>query len=177
VLPTISRKSREETGAKAPGRAKGTIQQAIWLIPINDTECSEMRLTVYPEEPPDKRYYGAAMDRAKVRERKPYDRRFYGDIRGNVPLEDKAMVESQGPIVDRNLERTGYGDRVILMLRKMIREGIADVANGRRPKGVLDKELDRIDLDIGFEEFEMDKSPDEIRDLIPELQQELKQAG
>ena len=117
------------------------------------------------------------MDKAKSRERKPYDRRLYGDIRGNVPLEDKAMVESQGPIVDRNLEHTGYGDRAILMLRKMIREGIADVANGRRPKGVLEKELEMIDLDIGFAEFEMDKSPDEIRDLIPELQQELKQAG
>ncbi len=177
VLPTINRKSREETGSRASGRPKGTIQQAIWLIPINDTECGEMRLTVYPEEPPDKRYYGAAMDRAKGREQKPYDRRLYGDIRGNVPLEDKAMVESQGPIVDRNLEHTGYGDRVILMLRKMIREGIADVANGRRPKGVLEKELDRIDLDIGFEEFEMNKPPEEVRDLLPELQQDLKQAG
>lgn len=63
------------------------------------------------------------------------------------------------------------------MLRKMIREGIADVANGRRPKGVLEKDLDRIDLDIGFEEFEMNKPPEEVRDLLPELQQDLKQAG
>jgi len=37
--------------------------------------------------------------------------------------------------------------------------------------------LEMIDLDIGFEEFELDKSPEEIRDLIPELQQVLKQAG
>jgi len=177
VLPTISRKSREETGETATGRGKGTIQQAIWLIPINDTECSEMRLTVYPEKPPDKRYYGAAMDKAKRRERKPYDRRFFGDIDGNIPLEDKVMVETQGPIVDRNLERTGYGDRVILMLRKMIREGIADVANGRRPTGVLDNDLEMIDLDIGFEEFEIDACPEIVKDLSSELQQELKKAG
>nr|NIO07291.1 Rieske 2Fe-2S domain-containing protein [Deltaproteobacteria bacterium] len=177
VLPTMSRKSRQETGSKAPGRGKGNIQQAIWLIPINDTECSEMRLTVYPEQPQDKRYYGTAMDQAKSRNRKPYDRRLYGDIRGNVPLEDKAMVESQGPIVDRTLEHTGYGDRVILMLRKMIRDGVADVANGRRPKGVLDHELEMIDLDIGFEEFKIDQLPGEVSELLPELQRELKQAG
>ena len=42
---------------------------------------------------------------------------------------------------------------------------------------VLEKELDRIDLDIGFKEFEIDKSPEEVRDLLPELQQDLKQAG
>ena len=60
-----------------------------------------------------------------------------GEIRGNIPLEDKAMVESQGPIVDRTLEHPGYGDRAILLLRKMLREGIAEVANGKRPKGVV----------------------------------------
>ncbi len=92
-------------------------------------------------------------------------------------MEDKAMIETQGPIVDRNLEHTGYGDRVILLLRKMIREGIADVANGRRPKGVLDKDLEMIDLDIGFEEFDIGDCPEEIKDLSSILQQELKQAG
>ena len=79
--------------------------------------------------------------------------------------------------MDRNLERTGYGDRVILMLRKMIREGIADVANGRRPTGVLDNDLEMIDLDIGFEEFEIDACPEIVKDLSSELQQELKKAG
>jgi len=178
VLPTINRKSREETGERVPGRARGTIQQAIWVIPTDDTHCEEMRLTVYPREPEDKRYHGADQDQARTRGRKPYDRRFYGDITGNVPLEDKAMVESQGPIVDRNLEHPGYGDRVILMLRKMIREGIADVANGKRPSGVLDKGLEMINLDIGFEEFESDACPEYIRDLASQLAEPgFKQAG
>ncbi|HMF49582.1 MAG TPA: hypothetical protein VK603_13110, partial [Candidatus Saccharimonadales bacterium] len=112
---------------------------------------------------------GGYVEKASQRERKPYDRRFYGEIRGNVPLEDKAMVESQGPIVDRTLEHPGYGDRAILLLRKMLREGIAEVANGKRPKGVLEKKLASIDLEIGLREYDIDKVPEVIRDVIPEL--------
>lgn len=176
VLPTMNRKSREPK-AKNPDRLRMPVQQAIWIVPIDDTHCEEMRLTVYPEPPREKRYHGTYMDQARQRERKPYDRRFYGDIRGIVPLEDKAMVESQGAIVDRALEHPGYGDRAILLLRKMLREGIADVANGRKPKGVLQEELPIIDLDIGFDEIEIDRAPEVIRDLIPELQAQLAEAG
>ncbi len=172
VLPTMNRKSREPN-AQNPDRLRAPVQQAIWIVPIDDTRCEEMRLTVYPEPPPrDKRYHGAYLDRARQTERKPYDRRLFGDITGIVPLEDKAMVESQGEIVDRTLEHPGYGDRAILLLRKMIREGIADVANGRKPRGVLQEELPMIDLDIGFEEFEIDKVPEEMRDLFSDLRQQ-----
>jgi phenylpropionate dioxygenase-like ring-hydroxylating dioxygenase large terminal subunit len=171
VLPTMNRKSREPRG-KDPDRLRAQVQQAIWIVPIDDTRCEEMRLTVYAEPPKDKRYHGVYRDRAREKERKPYDRRLYGDISGIVPLEDKAMVESQGQIVDRALEHPGYGDRAILLLRKMIREGIAEVANGRKPKGVLQEELPAIDLDIGFEEFAIDRVPEELRELLAELRQQ-----
>jgi hypothetical protein len=133
-----------------------------------------MRLTVYPQKPKERSYHGGYVNRAKQRERKPYDRRFYGEIKGIVPLEDKAMVESQGPIVDRTLEHPGYGDRAILLLRKMIREGIADVANGGKPKGVLQEDQPMIDLDIGVDEYELDKVPETVKDLLNELQHELE---
>jgi hypothetical protein len=55
----------------------------------------------------------------------------------------------------------------------MLRDGIADVANGRRPKGVLEKEQDMIDLEIGLREFEIDKAPEVIRDLIPQVTTQL----
>ena len=173
VLPTINRKSREPR-PKSPDESPVTLQQAIWIVPIDDTHCEEMRLTVYPQPPKERSYHGAYVDQAKQRERKPYDRRFYGEIRGIVPLEDKAMVESQGPIVDRTLEHPGYGDRAILLLRKMIREGIAEVANGGKPKGVLKEDLAMIDLDIGVEEFEIDRVPEGVKDLLTELQQQLE---
>ena len=174
VLPTINRKTRE-LKAKNPGEGHVTLQQAIWVVPIDDTHCEEMRLTVYPEEPKERRYHGGYLDQARERERKPYDRRLFGEISGNVPLEDKAMVESQGAIVDRTLEHPGYGDRAILLLRKMIRDGIAEVANGGAPKGVLKEDLPVVDLDIGVEEYEIDKVPEGRAALVAELRQQLEQ--
>ena len=174
VLPTINRKSRE-LKTKDFGGKTVTLQQAVWIVPIDDTHCEELRLTVYPEAPKDRRYHGEYTDRARTRARKPYDRRFYGEIRGIVPLEDKAMVETQGPIVDRALEHPGYGDRAILLLRKMIRDGIAEAANGGTPKGVIKEGLPLVDLDIGVEEFAAGEIPDEFREMISELQQQAKQ--
>lgn len=174
VLPTINRKSRE-LRAKNSDERPVTLQQAIWIIPIDDTLCEEMRLTVYPEKPKERRYHGAYLDQAKERERKPYDRRLFGEIKGNVPLEDKAMVESQGAIVDRTLEHPGYGDRAILLLRKMIRDGIAAVANGGKPKGVLKEDLPVVDLDIGIEEYAVGHVPERAMELIAELQQQSEQ--
>jgi phenylpropionate dioxygenase-like ring-hydroxylating dioxygenase large terminal subunit len=174
VLPTINRKTRE-LGAKDPGERQVTLQQAIWIVPIDDTHCEEMRLTVYPEKPKERRYHGAYWDQAKERQRKPHDRRFFGEMRGNVPLEDKAMVESQGAIVDRTLEHPGYGDRAILLLRKMIRDGIAEVANGGAPKGVLKEDLPVVDLDIGVEEYEIGQVPEGRAALLAELQQQSEQ--
>ena len=57
----------------------------------------------------------------------------------------------------------------------MIREGIADVANGHRPKGVLKEDHSMIDLDIGVEEFEIDKVPEATKDLLSELQRQLEE--
>jgi phenylpropionate dioxygenase-like ring-hydroxylating dioxygenase large terminal subunit len=168
VLPSINRKSREPTEERSDDLDM-PIQQAIWLLPIDDTHCEEMRLTVYPRPPQRTSYHGGYVEKAKRRERKPYDRRFYGEIRGNIPLEDKAMVESQGPIVDRTLEHPGYGDRAILLLRKMLRDGIAEVANGKKPKGVLQNNLDCIDFGIGLQEYEIDNAPEIIRDLVAQV--------
>jgi hypothetical protein len=92
-----------------------------------------------------------------------------------VPLEDKAMVESQGAIVDRTLEHPGYGDRAILLLRKMIRDGVAAVANGEKPKGVLQDNLAVVDLDIGVEQYPVDAVPAELKSLLAELQQQAEQ--
>ena len=117
----------------------------------------------------------AQAGQAKQRERKSYDRRFYGEIRGNVPLEDKAMVESPGAIVDRNLEHPGWGDRAILLLRKMIRDGVAAVANGELPKGVLKEDLATVDLDIGIEQYPAGQVPEERQLLLAELRQQAEQ--
>jgi hypothetical protein len=174
VLPTINCKSRELYG-RTPDEPTVTLQQAIWVIPIDDTHCEEMRITVYPEAPAEQSYHGGYVKQAKQRKRQSYDRRFYGDIRGNVPLEDKAMVESQGAIVDRTLEHPGFGDRAILLLRKMIRDGVAAVANGETPKGVLKEDLSLVDLDIGIEQYPAGQVPEARKPLLAELQQQTEQ--
>ena len=78
-------------------------------------------------------------------------------------------------IVDRTLEHPGYGDRAILLLRKMIRDGIAEVANGGAPRGVLKEDLSMVDLDIGVEEYPVGQVPEPAKGLIAELQQQSDQ--
>ena len=85
------------------------------------------------------------------------------------------MVESQGAIVDRTLEHPGYGDRAILLLRKMIRDGVAAVANGDTPKGVLKEDAAVVELDIGIEQYPVGAVPQHRDELLAELQQQAEQ--
>jgi hypothetical protein len=85
------------------------------------------------------------------------------------------MVESQGAIVDRTLEHPGYGDRAILLLRKMIRDGVAAVANGETPKGVMKEDVSLVDLDIGIEQYPLGAVPPNRKELLAELQQQTEQ--
>ena len=75
------------------------------------------------------------------------------------------------------MARGSLRDRAILLLRKMLREGIAEVANGGTPMGVLEKEQDMIDLEIGLHEYEIDRVPEVLRDLIPEIERQVAKAS
>ena len=57
----------------------------------------------------------------------------------------------------------------------MIREGVVDVANGRRPQGVLEKDLDFIDLDIGDKDYELHELPEILADLTPAVKNLLQE--
>jgi phenylpropionate dioxygenase-like ring-hydroxylating dioxygenase large terminal subunit len=52
-------------------------------------------------------------------------------------VHDTWATESEGPIYDRTSEHLGYTDRGIIVLRKLMLQGIADVAAGRDPLGVV----------------------------------------
>src|SRR5262245_8859997 len=60
VLPTINRKSRELRPKNSVEPAV-TLQQAIWIVPIDDTHCEEMLLQVYSAKPNDRRSDGATV--------------------------------------------------------------------------------------------------------------------
>jgi len=50
--------------------------------------------------------------------------------------QDHMAWETQGPIADRTIEHLGEGDRGIILLRKLLREQIQAVQNGRDPVGI-----------------------------------------
>jgi 5,5'-dehydrodivanillate O-demethylase len=51
--------------------------------------------------------------------------------------QDRIAQESQGRIADRSREYLGTSDEGIVVLRKMLRDSIKAVAEGRDPFGVL----------------------------------------
>ena len=55
----------------------------------------------------------------------------------NFVVHDTWATESEGPIYDRTSEHLGYTDRGIIVLRKLMLQGIADVEAGRDPLGVV----------------------------------------
>ena len=59
-----------------------------------------------------------------------------GQVQTLFEQDYRAMV-TQGRPVDRTIERLGVTDRGIILLRKMIMEGIDAVRRGEDPKGVL----------------------------------------
>src|SRR6185295_5640617 len=54
--------------------------------------------------------------------------------------QDRVAQETQGPIADRTKEHLASSDQGILMLRKMIRESIDAVQQGKDPFGVIRNE-------------------------------------
>ncbi len=52
-----------------------------------------------------------------------------------VPAQDFMVWETQGPIVDRTLERLGTADQGVVMLREMLKREIEKVQKGLDPKG------------------------------------------
>jgi hypothetical protein len=55
------------------------------------------------------------------------------------------MQLSQGPIAPREYEHLRSSDRGVMMVRKLLREGIRDVQEGRDPRGIVrDRPADEI---------------------------------
>ena len=60
---------------------------------------------------------------------------------------------TQGPITDRTAEHLGTSDTGILMLRRMFREAMADVADGKDPVAVVRTPHDVIELPLERDKF------------------------
>ena len=67
--------------------------------------------------------------------------------------QDRAAQESQGLIADRSLETLGTTDRGIVLFRKMLHEGMAEVEAGRDPVAVLREDKGVISFDASMHEL------------------------
>jgi phenylpropionate dioxygenase-like ring-hydroxylating dioxygenase large terminal subunit len=67
-------------------------------------------------------------------ERKPHDHRRFAPFRGSVRLEDIACQATQ-PLLGVRKEQLATSDKGVILLRKLILDGVRAVADGRTPKG------------------------------------------
>lgn len=51
-------------------------------------------------------------------------------------IADDLAIVSQGPVFDRTTERLATSDEGVILLRKLVMDGIEAVAAGRDPQGV-----------------------------------------
>jgi phenylpropionate dioxygenase-like ring-hydroxylating dioxygenase large terminal subunit len=97
-----------------------------WTVPVDDTHTTSFWLQYRPETvegtPPSRwQFTGMAVRSYEDRQRQP------GDYEGQV---------SQRSIAVHALEHLGWSDTGVLLLRRMLREGIRAVQRGEDPKGV-----------------------------------------
>jgi hypothetical protein len=132
------------------GPAVGANTVAQIIVPRNDTTNWQFLFRFNPEEPADIAEYTATrgLDRIDLHRRKlqnlanrhGQDRdamrtRSFTGIDG-VIIEDHALAEIQGPVVDRTRERLGATDAAVEALRRHLLDGARALVSGGDPLGV-----------------------------------------
>ena len=119
-------------------------------VPTDDTKTTTFWINTYP----------TITDQGRLRTEglKPTVRGVYERVDDGwwgIPSheQDRVAQESQGPITDRSIEILGTTDRGIVMLRRMLQDGLKAIADGRDPPGVIRYERDIIDLDANIDEL------------------------
>ena len=83
----------------------------------------------------------------------PYDKRQWMPFKGNIRKEDLVTQGTQGLLGERD-EQLGVSDRGVIKFRKIVLDAIETALDGRRPKGIVDKqsakELYRLDTQVGL---------------------------
>ncbi|MGH7771952.1 MAG: Rieske 2Fe-2S domain-containing protein [Candidatus Binatia bacterium] len=116
-----------------------------WAVPIDDTHTMNLRVRFKP--PKQHRVQVAEQLRIEpYKEYKESDNPTLGyDIPAAVFEEDATIVDSLGPIVDRENETLSVIDRGVILLRQVYLKEIEKVKAGKDPKGVIrDLEKNRL---------------------------------
>ncbi len=118
-------------------------EHCMFLTPNDDH--SFMLFTVDHYTGPDQDIFAKLAEMRKREEPKeemrPYDKRPLMSFRGNIRKEDIVTQGTQKLLGERH-EQLGSSDRGIIMIRRLVREGLQAVANGAEPKGLILEEND-----------------------------------
>jgi hypothetical protein len=81
-----------------------------------------------------------------------------------VNLQDRAIQESMGPVVDRSKEHLGPADKAILQARRLLVQAVRTVEQGGQPRGAAPSYYT-----LGAAEAVLPRDADWRRALAPEL--------
>ncbi len=125
-----------------PGVNAGSdYEHLMFLTPNDDDHFMLFTVDYYTGPEPDifERLAGMRKREFPTQEVKPYDKRPLMPFRGNVRKEDIVTQGTQN-LVGHRSENLGNSDRGVIVLRKLVREAIAAVAEGKEPKGLHQQE-------------------------------------
>ena len=154
ALPSILQIGDTEfTHFKQPREAlkQGSHNRHFMFLTPNDDEHFTL-FTVNYYTGPDSEFFkklAPSRELTSREERKPYDNRRFAPFRGSVRREDIACQGTQ-PLVGARKEQLATSDKGVILLRKLILEGVRAVAEGRAPKGVAGGGVVKIDSFTGI---------------------------
>ena len=108
-----------------------TIHSMIFRVPIDDANTMQYFVRFYPADEPSFRTW---QSHVKLGEYKALESDWWGI---DVTDQDRMAVEQQGVIADREHEHLGVSDGGIILLRKMMRESLALIADGKDPLCII----------------------------------------
>jgi 5,5'-dehydrodivanillate O-demethylase len=139
VMPTMNKTGNVEEGHPTEHQASSSCEVMRWRVPMDDT-----RTIHYTVE------FGAMVD-GKINSKLMKDRSADG-VQETVPGkyrwddeigwfaredQDRAAQESQGAIFDRTTEHLVSTDKGVILLRRLYKENMEAVKQGRDPLGVI----------------------------------------
>jgi 5,5'-dehydrodivanillate O-demethylase len=139
VMPTMNKTGNVEEGHPTEHRASSSCEVMRWRVPIDDF--STIHYTVEFATVVDGKLTAKLMkDRSAegVQETKPGEYRWSEEI-GWIAREDqdRAAQESQGAIYDRTTEHLVTTDKGVILLRRIYKEGIDGLMQGKDPLGII----------------------------------------
>lgn len=132
------------------GRQAGDGYSAVWRIPIDDTHHWRFGFQFQRSAPVDRKYYdeqnkteigpGYMPIRTQanryLQDRESMKTSTFTGMGTLFMVHDAFAAETQGPIQDRSRENLGAGDVIIAGVRRLLRQAIDDVAQGKLPPNV-----------------------------------------